>query len=813
MKKYLLSLIISLLMFGASAQTYRLSGRITDVQNQPIGFASVYIKNTTYGTSANENGYYNFNLKPGTYNVVYRFVGYKERTENVVVNNVEEHRDIKMVPDSFLLKTIVVQSKRGDAARDIMRQAIGKREQYLNQVKEYSAAVYIKGVQKLVSAPKKLMGRDVARLLELDSSRKGILYQSESLSDFSYGGPEKVKEKMIASKVAGQNTAFSFNKASDLDVNFYRNMFYISGLSARGFVSPVASNALFFYNYKLLGSTVENGKTIHKIQVLPKRAHDPVYRGVIYIVDGDWRIYGTDLLITKDAMVNLVDTLEISQQYVTVRDSIWMPASTQFSFKGDVFGFKFEGYYAAVYNNYNLSPNFPPKYFDGEIMRIDTTANKKDDAFWAQTRPVPLTTQEMRDYRKKDSIATIRQSLPYLDSVEHADNQLSPFNFTVTGYQYSKRSKGEVLYVYPFYTSIYYNTVEGYGLMPKVKFTKTFKDGTSYAITPALRYGFSNKMFNANVNLAYNYDVPNQGSVFAAFGSDILDLSDVGTRSLTFNTLSTLLSESNFVKYYRSRYAKIGFQRELTNGVLFNTELSYATRDQLFNTSANHIFDDKKKEYTSNNPLNPIADTYLFPHNSALTFKASVLLTINQQYVTRPTGRVYEAPEYPQIRLNYRKGMKDVDYDFISADVFDDRVNLGLFGFTAYKLSIGTFANNSKLYFMDFNHFLGNQGTVFDPTIGSFRYLPFYDHSTNGRFFEGHLEHDFTGNILNNVPFLRKLKLEEMVGVNYLAAQNTDNYYEFYFGIKRLFLRFDYGFAYNANRQVTQGFRIFYGLK
>lgn len=818
MRKFLPLLIASLITLTAAGQTYQLSGRITDPQNQPIGFASVYIKSTTYGTSANENGYYTFNLKPGNYNVVYRFVGYKERTENITINNQDEHRNVTMAPDSFLLKEVVIKSRRGDVGKDIMRQVINKREYYLTQVQQYTCAVYIKGVQKLVSAPKKLLGRDVAAALDLDSNRKGILYQSESLSNMSFQQPNKFKEVMIASKVAGQNTAFSYNKASDMQVNFYRSLFHITGLSARAFVSPAASEAMLFYNYKLLGSVTENGKTIDKIQVIPKRAHDPVFRGVIYIVEGEWRIYSTDLLLTRDASINLVDTLEISQQYIPVRDSVWLPGAVQYNFKGDVLGFKFEGYYAAIYNNYNLSPDFEKGYFNGEVMRIDTAANKKDSIYWALNRPLPLTAQETRDYHKKDSTAKIRQSLTYLDSVEHANNQLGPFNFTVTGYQRTNRKKGETFYVYPFYQTIYYNTVEGYGLIPKVKFTKTFGDGRSYAITPALRYGFASKQFNANVNLYYSYDPPHQGAFYAAFGSDLLDLSNVGTRSLTFNTLSSLLSESNFVKYYRSRYGRFGYQRELANGILLNTELSYATRDQLYNTSANHIKDKPDKEYTSNNPLTPDAETFLFPHHNALTFKASVLFTFDQRYVTRPTGRIYEAPAYPQLRINYRKGISNVlgsgvDYDFASADLFDDHVSLGLFGFSSYKITAGTFFNHSKLYFMDYNHFSGNQGTVFDPTIGNFHYLPFYTYSVNSGFIEAHYEHDFAGNLLNNVPFLRKLKLEEIVGGNYLTEQNKNNYYEFYFGIKRLIFRFDYGFAYDGNHKVMQGIKIFYGLK
>ena len=292
----------------------------------------------------------------------------------------------------------------------------------------------------------------------------------------------------------------------------------------------------------------------------------------------------------------------------------------------------------------------------------------------------------------------------------------------------------------------------------------------------------------------------------------------MGTRSLTFNTLSTLLNENNYVKYYRSKYGRLGYQHELANGLLWNAELEYATRDQLYNISFNHIKDYPDKTYTSNNPLTPTAETPLFPHHNALTFKTSLLITFNQQYITRPTGRVYEPARFPQVRINYRKGISNVlgsgvDYDFTSVDVFDDHVSFGLLGFGAFKITAGDFFNRRKLYYMDYNHFLGNQGTVFDPAIGGFHYLPFYTYSANSGFVEAHYEHDFGGNLFNLVPLLRKLKLEEIAGGNYLTEKNNNNYYEFYFGIKRLIFRLDYGFAYNGNHKIMQGIKLFYGLK
>lgn len=839
MKARLLFLFFIAVATQVSAQTYRLSGKIVDEKNVPVSFASIYIRNTTYGTTANEEGEYEFKLQAGTYTVVYRYVGYLEHTEKVTITGGNQERNITMVNEPFVLQGEAGTGNETDPAVDIMKKVIGKREYYLNQVNEYSCAVFVKGVQRLVSAPKSLMNKSVARALQLDANGKGILYQSESISQYNYKSPDHIKEVMIASKTAGQNTAFSYNKASDLQINFYQNNFEIQGLSARAFVSPFAENANSFYNYKLIGRSVKSGRQIDKIQVIPKRSNEAVYQGNVYVVEGDWRIYGVDLYLTnKDANINLVDTLNISQQYIPITDSVWLPTSSLFNFGGDVLGFKFKGYYLAVYNNYNLNPGFKKGYFDGEVMRIDTQANAKNMRYWNSNRPVPLTNVEEADYIKKDSLAKIQNTPRYLDSLNRAQNDFNPasLSYLIFGHQFYDRKTRQSFYLNPFLQTVFYNTVEGYGIDAKVHYIKGFDNGQSFSVTPELRYGFAAKMLNANLGFTYTYDPKTQSVLSARFGSDILDLNNAGTRSLFFNTLSTLFYENNYVKLYRTRFGVVAWQRELVNGLLLNTQASYAEREQLYNTSFNHAFDNKEKTYTANNPLAnpPTVESQLFPTNQALTIKASLTYTFRQQYITRPDGRYIEPSKYPKIRLNYRKGVSgilgsDVNYDFTSLDVFDDHMQVGLAGFSAFKITAGTFLNHRSLYFMDYNHFFGNQGTVFNPTIGSFHFLPFYAYSTDRSFLEAHYEHNFAGNFLSKIPFIRKLKLEEVVGANYLTqAQHSTysgvgnntliqpvkgNYSEFYIGVQRFIFRVDYGISFDGGRKAIQGFRIFYGLR
>ena len=64
-----------------------------------------------------------------------------------------------------------------------------------------------------------------------------------------------------------------------MQMNFIKISETLEGFSQRGFVSPVADNAMFFYEYHLLGSSFENNHEIFRIQVTPKRNTDPAYTG------------------------------------------------------------------------------------------------------------------------------------------------------------------------------------------------------------------------------------------------------------------------------------------------------------------------------------------------------------------------------------------------------------------------------------------------------------------------------------------------------------------------------------------------------
>jgi len=797
------------------AQQFTISGTIKDNSGQPVPFASIYIQNTTTGTSANVDGKYVIKLEKGDHVLSYRAVGYKQQDRSVKLV-ADLTRDVILASESYTLDNVTIKANAEDPAYEIIRKAIQSRKLHLNEVKEFACDVYIKGVQRLKGAPKKFMGRDIQKVMELDSNRQGIIYLSESNSKFSFRRPNEIHEEMISSKVAGRNNAFSFNKASDLIINFYDNYLLENTLSARGFISPIADNALFYYKYKLVGETKENGEVIHKIQVIPRRENDPVFRGYIYIIDESWRIYNTDVYLTEKAGINFIDTLNINQQFTKVKDT-YMPTNINFQFAGSVLGFKLAGYFVGVYSNYNLDPKFSKDRFSGEILKITEMVNKKDSLYWTNNRPIPLTPDEQLNYIKKDSVAKRKESKSYLDSLEKENNNFSISKLLLTGYSKNNRYDKQYLSFDPVLKSIFYNTVEGFAIRYGVTYRKDFENRRSYSIRPELRYGFANKKLTGSLSGSYYYNPLKRASVGASFGNGIFDLNNLGSMTALGNTINSLLYEKNFPKFYEKSFININTTREVASGLQASISADFSKSNTLVNSSDFKFFDAKDREFTSNNPFSPTTETPLFPTYKSFSATASLTYTIGQKYITRPDGKFYTESHFPKITVLYKKGFNnvlgsDIDYDFAKIEVAQDRIGLGLWGYTSFLVGAGKFLNNAKVYYPEYKHFAGNISTIFPPNLRKFQYLDFYQFSTNQQYFEAHVEHNFAGFFLNKVPLLRKAKLEEFIGGGYLSSPEKRNYKEFYFGIQRLVLRVSYGFAYDGAKKLTQGFRIAYGF-
>ncbi|MBA3680017.1 MAG: carboxypeptidase-like regulatory domain-containing protein [Bacteroidetes bacterium] len=811
--KLLFTFILSFFVQHFFSQQFILSGKITG-NGESLPFATIYLKGTTKGVNSNDEGSYSLKLDPGKHIIVFQYVGYSKQEKEI---DLKENKtlNINLKSDGIALEEIVVKAGE-DPAYPIMRKAIKKRKQFSNEVNEYSCQSYIKGLQRLTNIPEKF--KKLVKMMsgeKIDSTLYGVIYLSESESNYYFKKPNKQKEIMFSSRVSGESKSFSFNQLSQIKFNFYENLVPIRGLSDRPLVSPLNKNAFIYYKFRLLGTIIEDGKTFNKIAVIPKRKTDPCFSGIIYIQENSWRLTGIDLKLNKENKIKFVDTLSIKQLFAPVAgDSIWMPVNHNFSFTFNFLGISGDGYFNAIVKNYNLVPKLADNFFSNEVFVVEDGANKKDSNYWNINRPVLLTSEENKDYRKKDSSEKIQDTDRYKDSMDRRTNRLRPVNIFL-GYTYCK-TKNRISVVTPglITAGIQYNTVEGVNISYDFSINKEYENLKAHRVNGRVRYGFSNYLWGGEVGYNYFYNPKKFSRVGVKFKSITEQYNQMDPISPLVNSLYSLYLNENYMKMFKETGVETNYFTELTNGVYFSSIARYVERDPLKNTSDRLIIDDRSKLFTSNDPRNGSTHDSLFNTNNSLTAEITFSFRFKQKYYTLPNQKIVTGSKYPRLSVSYKKAFPvlntTADYDLASAMIYDE-VNLGLLGRLGFRLKGGGFVNTKKLYFMDFKYFLGNQ-TLFNTNdyLSSFRLLPYYTFSADKWFAEAHAEHHFNGFIINKIPVLKKLKVQEVVGGHLLMSNKLKQYYEINFGIENIFnvLRFDYVLGYGIDNRVNSGFTI-----
>ena len=380
-----------LLLFLTSAVSQaQIVGKITDTKGEPLAFVNIYLEESYVGTTSNDEGNYELNVtESGDYTIIYQFLGFKTVKKEVSISSFPHIMNVSLAEESVSLDEVVIDASEDPAYR-IIREAIAKRKINLDKISEYKADFYSRGLWRVEDLPEKILGQEVGDLDgQLDSTRTGIIYLSETISEIAFQKPDDFKEKIIASKVSGNDNGFSFNSAQDANFSFYENTTDINA----SIVSPIAESALSYYRYKLDGVFYEGSKLINKIKVTPKRPKDRVWEGFIYIVEDDWQLYGVELTTTGAAIqVPMVTHLLFKQNFkYDPEKDFWVKLSQTIDFGFSFIGFKGDGRFIAVYSNYDFDPDFNKKSFTNEVLSFEPEANKKDSLFWRGTRPVPLT--------------------------------------------------------------------------------------------------------------------------------------------------------------------------------------------------------------------------------------------------------------------------------------------------------------------------------------------------------------------------------------------------------------------------------------
>lgn len=806
---YLVVLFLCLLSYDISGQ---LSGTVTDASGMPIPYANVLIAGTTTGTVTNIEGAFTLDeTRPKDIEV--SILGYKAVSIRLTPNIPQA---IVLKEATYDLDEIVVSANREDPAYPIIRKAIAKRPQYRKAIDRYKASLYIKGIIKLESTPDRVMGFEIGNLGGIvDSTGQGVVYQSESLSDIYYQYPDKIKEVMIHSKVAESDNSFSGNSIRDAFYNIYDERFDFF----KTIVNPLADRAFSFYKYRLIGTVLrEDGALVNKIEVIPKSKEKPLFSGFLYIISDSWKVEHLDFTLDgKTLDVDFFKEYKFQQEYIDSEEGHPLVFSQVINLKGGIFGFQVGGQFNYIFSDYIIDEDLVDDISFTEVFSIDEKANETSLEAWDEIRPVPLTTAESIEYKRKDSLKRVWKSKEFLDSIDHKRNKFELGNL-LFGYTNQNSFKNTTWSVNAPWQSYRFNAVEGSSLGMKLSRTKTDSlelGSNSWSLEG--RYGFADKKWKGRIAFQH---VPNGNKIakFNAYIEDnynqVFNYRDLAAQPLTI-TYNTLIWNRNDIKFFRNRGLGFDFMKEVVNGLRVYLEVDYGKRFVLQNAlDQSPLF--KKKEFTSNE-LPIVRENDPGDHISLRT-NIGIRYAPFQKYENYVHYKRLIPSAWPYLYVNFIKGHPilgaETDFSFLSVRLSDDHVDSGLLGHGKYYIFVGKFLSDNNLSFIDAQHFVS--GAFLPSGIYNYRHgfmnIPHYDYSSFERFGLVAYEHHFDGYISNLIPKFRDLQWNFVLGASFLKSDDFDPYYEAGIGLENIgfknlrFLRIDYALSFTQKELLRKRF-------
>jgi hypothetical protein len=251
-----------------------------------LAYATIYVKQTSTGVASDTEGRYEVTLAPGTYDIIYQYLGYESVTRKIEVGEEFTVINITLKTHTVVLQNITIKAGDEDPAYTIMRKAIAKAKYHTQQLDSYTARVYIKGRGKLVDYPWL-----AKKALEKEGITKDRLFIQESVSDIKYTRPNKFEEKVIAIYTTGKGEGYESPNA------YVFGSFYEPEIAET--ISPLAPKSFSYYRFEYLGTFKDRGFDISKIKVTPRSKGDNVVEGTLYIVEDLWSIHSVDFHTTR----------------------------------------------------------------------------------------------------------------------------------------------------------------------------------------------------------------------------------------------------------------------------------------------------------------------------------------------------------------------------------------------------------------------------------------------------------------------------------------------------------------------------------
>lgn len=764
-------LCISLAAIDVKAQQYKLSGKVTDAQLEPLSFVTVQIKGLQIGTRTDEKGQYEFQLEEGEYEIVFSLIGYKKQSIKFIHKKNGDAQNVILETDANNLNEIRFVTFKKDKAEELVRNVIRHKDSIQKAARTYTTNVYIRATEEneFTLSKKKREKLSDSALAILESKLPAMSMSEVSIKlDFAY--PNKIKEIRNGVKNRGNTDNLFFLRTTDGDFSLYNNLIKIPALSVTPMLSPVSYSGLVAYKYKTLSIIKKNNYTLYNISFTPTKMGNALLEGEMQIVDSSWTIVSARFTFPKYHMPEY-DYFEAVIKNEYVDNKAWLPVRQEFNYLTKNGKNKASGRTVAVYDDYKIDTAFGKKYFNNEVSMTGLEAYKKDTNFWKEARKEPLTENEVKFIIKSDSIYRATNSKEYLDSVDRRRNKITILRVLFLGVENYNRKKERTLVFAPLISSYRPLLPGGARVGAAVGYYKIFENKTSISSNIDATYGILNHDIMGTVQFQHIYNPFSQGYYTFNAGK---------TFDLVFSgdAWVNLFRRSNI---YLKKAIEFEHGLELLNGLVLRNTVEFAHRQSINELTLSRKYDSLLK--FNNEPID------FEPYNA---FYASIKLeyTPFQMYIREPRQKIILGSRFPTIYARWRKGVpslfkSEINFDYVEFGFFQ-KLKLGLAGISQYQLFSGEFVTHKELKYIDYKFISRGNPFFFNNPLRSFQALdstfPIFK-----RFYEGHYLHHFNGAIINKIPLLKKLNILEVAGGGILfVPERKLSYAEGYIGIEKI---------------------------
>lgn len=745
---FILSLLL-ILIVPVYAQTTTVSGKIVDaISREPLPFVNIIFKGTTDGATTDIEGRYTISTTNPVDSIVVSYVGYS-RASRAVKRGVPQQINIGLSQGVDLMM-ITVKPGENPAHRILRKIIANKDKNDREKLDAYQYEVYNKVEFDLNNLSKDFQHNALLKTFsfifdDIDSSNakeKPYLpvFMTESLSDYYYRKTPKVRNEIVkASKVAGVENASVSQFMGDMyqNVNIYENTILVFG---KNFISPISDNALLFYKFYLIDSTVLDGHKCYQLQFKPKFKQDLTFTGNLWAADSSFAIKQIEMSMSPEANINFINSTAVIQTYVDV-DGAWMMEKERLVIDFNPYPIKQKkkqmmgiyGRKTADYNNFVINKPKEDKFYSlTNNLKVADDAFKKNEAFWENARHDTLSKNEKQIYKMVDTLQSLRAYKTWIDIIQ----------IFATGY----KIQGNFEYG-PYYNTYSYNSIEGNRFRLGGRTSNKFS--TTYELSGYVAYGTKDEKFKYSFGIRSFLDKNPRTMLGMYYKNDNEILGQSQNGFTTDNILSSVFRVTPLRNLTNVKQVNAYIERTWFPG--FSTNLSFYHREIRPLGVFRYEYYKQPGEIVQKEEITTSEIRFL------------TRLAYNEKYVDGQFTRVSLGTHYPILQAQYTLGIKNLfgsDYDYHKFSIsVDDRIRINPIGYFDYILTYGKVWGQVPYPLLELHG--GNETYIYD--IYAYNSMNYYEFGSD-EYASATIAHHFDGFFLNKIPLMKKLKWREVVG-------------------------------------------------